>query len=206
MLSGGSVGSDCEVSLRWTESTDDLDPQFVIEYEVYVNGVEDHSPALRHTRTSVYANQNGLNTFAVAAVDSAGNRSELSRDRRNVPRLRLLGQALTHGAVPGDADLVRRHASGLQLAETLAGSAAWRSLAITSSSMCQASTILPSAMHMDVLIHRHVIALGDQQDDVDHLVGEGAGPDLQAGQVVVPTQGLAAGVPDQPRRQETERG
>jgi hypothetical protein len=77
VLFDGSV-SGCEVALRWTESTDDLDPQFVIEYEIYVNGVIDHSLALRHTRTVVYANQNGLNTFAVAAVDSAGNRSELS--------------------------------------------------------------------------------------------------------------------------------
>jgi chitin-binding protein len=80
VLSGGSVGGDCEVVLDWTESTDDLDPQFVIEYEVYVNGVVDHSTALRHTRTTVYANQNGANTFAVAAVDSAGNRSALSEE------------------------------------------------------------------------------------------------------------------------------
>jgi chitodextrinase len=77
ILSGGPVDT-CEVQLQWTESTDDLDPQFVIEYEVYVNGVRDHSTALRITRTIVYANRNGLNTFAVAAVDTAGNRSALS--------------------------------------------------------------------------------------------------------------------------------
>ncbi len=77
VLSGGSV-SGCEVMLQWTESTDDFDPQFVIECEVYLNGVHDHSTALRYTRTVLYANQDGVNTFAVAAVDSAGNRSELS--------------------------------------------------------------------------------------------------------------------------------
>ena len=70
----------CEVHLDWTESTGDFDPQFVIEYEVYVNGEVDHSLALRFTRTSVYATRDGVNTFAVAAVDSAGNRSEFSNE------------------------------------------------------------------------------------------------------------------------------
>jgi chitodextrinase len=74
VLSGGPVDT-CEVELRWTESTDDLDPQFVIEYEISVNGARDHSLALRHTRTIVYANRDGQNTFSVVAVDTAGNRS-----------------------------------------------------------------------------------------------------------------------------------
>jgi chitodextrinase len=78
-LTGGPV-DNCEVALDWTESTDDFDPQFAIEYEVYVNGEVDHSLALRFTRTSVYATRNGVNTFAVAAVDSAGNRSALSNE------------------------------------------------------------------------------------------------------------------------------
>jgi chitodextrinase len=72
--------SGCEVELQWTESTDDFDPQFAIEYEIYLNGVHVDSTALRFTRTIVYANQNGVNTFAVAAVDSAGNRSLLSNE------------------------------------------------------------------------------------------------------------------------------
>ena len=71
---------NCEVHLDWTESTDDFDPQFVIEYEIYVNGEHDHSLALRFTKTSVYATRNGVNTFAVTAVDSAGNRSEFSEE------------------------------------------------------------------------------------------------------------------------------
>ncbi len=76
----GEPVDNCEVHLDWTESTDDFDPQFAIEYEIYVNGEVDHSLALRFTRTSVYATRNGVNTFAVAAVDSAGNRSELSNE------------------------------------------------------------------------------------------------------------------------------
>ena len=72
--------SGCEVQLQWTESTDDLDPQFVLEYEIYLNGVHVDSTALRDTNRVVYANQEGVNTFAVAAVDSAGNRSELSAE------------------------------------------------------------------------------------------------------------------------------
>jgi len=78
-LGGGPV-DNCEVDLDWTESTDDLDPQFVIEYEIYVNGEKDHSTALRLTKTAVYTTRNGVNTFAVAAVDSAGNRSALSNE------------------------------------------------------------------------------------------------------------------------------
>ena len=70
----------CEVQLVWTESTDDFDPQFAIEYEIYLNGVHVESSALRFTNRVVYANQNGLNTFAVAAVDSAGNRSLMSNE------------------------------------------------------------------------------------------------------------------------------
>jgi chitodextrinase len=72
--------SGCEVQLQWTESTDDFDPQFAIEYEIYLNGVHVDSTALRFTNRVVYANQNGVNTFAVAAVDSAGNRSLLSNE------------------------------------------------------------------------------------------------------------------------------
>ena len=70
----------CEVQLVWSESTDDFDPQFAIEYEIYLNGVHVESSALRFTNRVVYANQNGLNTFAVAAVDSAGNRSLMSNE------------------------------------------------------------------------------------------------------------------------------
>jgi chitodextrinase len=67
---------DCEVELSWAESTDDLDPQWLIEYEIYVNDVYDHSLALRYTRTIVYGTNDGPNTFKVIAVDTAGNKSD----------------------------------------------------------------------------------------------------------------------------------
>jgi hypothetical protein len=73
----GSWG-DCEVELNWAESSDDLDPAFVIEYQIFLNGVYDHSTSLRFTRTIVYGNQNGVNTFGLVAVDTAGNRSEMA--------------------------------------------------------------------------------------------------------------------------------
>jgi chitodextrinase len=77
---GTGYVSGCEVQLQWTESTDDFDPQFAIEYEIYLNGVHVDSTALRLTNRVVYADQDGVNTFAVAAVDSAGNRSLLSNE------------------------------------------------------------------------------------------------------------------------------
>lgn len=65
----------CEVELNWDESTDDKDPQWLIEYEVYVNEVYDHSTSQRYTRTIVYGTVDGVNTFSVFAVDTAGNKS-----------------------------------------------------------------------------------------------------------------------------------
>jgi hypothetical protein len=40
-----------------------------------VNDVLDHTLSLRTTRTIVYGTLDGPNTFAVVAVDSAGNKS-----------------------------------------------------------------------------------------------------------------------------------
>ena len=65
----------CETELTWDESTDDVDPQWVLEYQVHVNDVLDHTLSLRTTRTIVYGTLDGPNTFAVVAVDSAGNES-----------------------------------------------------------------------------------------------------------------------------------
>ena len=76
-LGGGGFG-DCEAELYWSESTDDLDPQWLIEYQVFINGVYDHSTSQRHLRTIVYGTRNGANTFGVVAVDTAGNRSEMA--------------------------------------------------------------------------------------------------------------------------------
>ena len=65
---------DGETWLFWQQSTDNVDPQSVIRYDVYVNGVLDHS-LLGYNQTVVYGNAGALNTYQVIAVDSAGNQS-----------------------------------------------------------------------------------------------------------------------------------
>ena len=50
---------DCGVEMDWDESTDDFDPQWLIEYEVYANDVYDHSTSQRFTRTIVYGTSPG---------------------------------------------------------------------------------------------------------------------------------------------------
>lgn len=68
-----------EVVLAWNQSTDDVDPQSAIEYEVYVNGVL--SPLAVQTgvgQSFAYGTNNGLNTFVVKAVDRSGNTSSPS--------------------------------------------------------------------------------------------------------------------------------
>jgi large repetitive protein len=65
---------DNEISLRWTASTDDHDPQNLLRYDVAVNGVVDDITVGGRTQTIVYG-VNGQNLVTVEAVDTAGNRS-----------------------------------------------------------------------------------------------------------------------------------
>ena len=68
-----------EVWLAWDQSTDDVDAQSAIEYEVYVNGAL--SPLAVDTgvgRSFAYGTIHGLNSFVVKAVDRSGNTSEPS--------------------------------------------------------------------------------------------------------------------------------
>ncbi|HJV09223.1 MAG TPA: fibronectin type III domain-containing protein [Acidimicrobiales bacterium] len=68
-----------EVWLAWTQSTDNVDPQSAIEYEVYINGVL--SPLGVDTgvgRSFAYGTNHGLNSFVVRAVDRSGNTSGAS--------------------------------------------------------------------------------------------------------------------------------
>lgn len=68
-----------EVWLAWTQSTDDVDPQSAVEYEVYVNGAL--SPLAVDTgvgRSFAYGTNHGANTFLVKAVDRTGNTSPAS--------------------------------------------------------------------------------------------------------------------------------
>jgi len=74
---GWDVGDGArEINLFWTESFDNQTPQASIVYEVYQNGVLDHTTG--GDRTILYATQGGENTFTIIAVDNAGNRSEPS--------------------------------------------------------------------------------------------------------------------------------
>jgi hypothetical protein len=75
------VGSNgCpEFFVGWTQSTDDTDPQSLIEYEIYVNGVlSPLAVSAGVDQDFVYATASGENTFTVKAVDQAGNTSAAS--------------------------------------------------------------------------------------------------------------------------------
>ena len=72
----GFDGGCGEAWLSWTQSTDNVDPQFTIRYETFVNGVfRPESAVIGYGQTIAYAAVEGSNTFQVFAVDSAGNRS-----------------------------------------------------------------------------------------------------------------------------------
>jgi chitinase len=76
-LSGGGMNDgSTEIDLTWNQSTDDLDPQWVIKYNVYVNGVL--TDTVVGTGRSIIYGVFGVNTVTVEAVDSAGNKSALT--------------------------------------------------------------------------------------------------------------------------------
>jgi len=74
LTDNGMSFQDGETWLFWQQSTDNVDPQSAIRYDVYVNGVLDHS-LQGADRTILYGNPGVFNTYQVIAVDSAGNQS-----------------------------------------------------------------------------------------------------------------------------------
>jgi hypothetical protein len=75
----------CEFWVGWTQATDDTDPQFAIEYEIYVNGVlSPLAVGAGIDRDFVYGTAGGENTFTVKAVDRAGNTSAASNPATDV--------------------------------------------------------------------------------------------------------------------------
>jgi chitodextrinase len=66
-----------EVDVRWTQSTDDQDPQSAIRYRIFINGEPDPVgfDAIGTGRAITYGVVDGLNTFVLRAFDSAGNAS-----------------------------------------------------------------------------------------------------------------------------------
>ncbi|HXD11499.1 MAG TPA: fibronectin type III domain-containing protein [Anaerolineales bacterium] len=74
LTDNGMSFPDGETWLFWQQSTDNVDPQSVIRYDVYVNGTLDHS-LVGADRTILYGSPDAINTYQVIAVDSAGNQS-----------------------------------------------------------------------------------------------------------------------------------
>jgi chitodextrinase len=72
---GGDVGG-LELNIFWGQSFDNQTPQASIAYEIYLNGVLDHTTT--GDRAVLYTTQFGENTVTLIAVDRAGNRSEPS--------------------------------------------------------------------------------------------------------------------------------
>jgi chitodextrinase len=68
--------NSCEVVVRWTQSTDEQDPQSAIRYELFDNGILDQSFGfvIGADRQVTYGFE-GTNTWVLHAIDSAGNRS-----------------------------------------------------------------------------------------------------------------------------------
>ena len=69
---GGDVGG-LELNIFWGPSFDNQTPQASIAYEIYLNGVLDHTTT--GERAVLYTTQVGDNIVTLIAVDSAGNRS-----------------------------------------------------------------------------------------------------------------------------------
>jgi chitodextrinase len=68
---------DQEMNVTWGESTDDVDPQDALRYEVFVNGVL--ADVVFGTGSSISYGVFGTNIVEVFAIDAAGNRSEPAR-------------------------------------------------------------------------------------------------------------------------------
>jgi Fibronectin type III domain len=70
-----------EFYIGWTQSTDDVDPQYAIEYEIYVNGVlSPLAVSAGVDQDFVYARPECENVFVVKAVDRTGNTSGPSNE------------------------------------------------------------------------------------------------------------------------------
>jgi chitodextrinase len=77
---GGTSWCPEEIELRWTQSTDDVDPPAAVEYEVRINGrINDVLPYF--SKVVIYTEIPGANTVTIVAVDQAGNASAPSNAR-----------------------------------------------------------------------------------------------------------------------------
>ena len=69
-----------EVWLDWDQSTDNSDPQSLILYDVYVNGVFSEHAAVGYGSTVTYCQGEGPNRITMRAVDTSGNASGFSNE------------------------------------------------------------------------------------------------------------------------------
>jgi hypothetical protein len=70
-----------EIWLDWEESTDDTDPQSLIPYEVFINGVLNQlGTTIGAPETVAYCQGSGLNTIKIRAVDTSGNASAFGNE------------------------------------------------------------------------------------------------------------------------------
>ena len=76
-------GGGTEIQVMWAASTDNVTPQNVIIYEIYVNGVHENT-AIGTTQTHAYGVV-GDNVVTVIAIDEAGNRSTAGRTTVFIP-------------------------------------------------------------------------------------------------------------------------
>jgi hypothetical protein len=72
-VSAYAIDGARELLVTWTQSTDNVDPQAAITYEIFLNGVRDDVQVGRGQST-VYGVP-GENTLTVVAIDANGNRS-----------------------------------------------------------------------------------------------------------------------------------
>jgi len=75
---------DLEMQVWWTASTDDVTPQNVIVYEIYVNGVHENTAIGRNMTPSAYG-VHGNNVITVTAIDEAGNWSTAGETSLFIP-------------------------------------------------------------------------------------------------------------------------
>ena len=75
---------DLEMQVWWGASSDDVTPQKVIVYEIFVNGVHENTAIGTHMTPSAYG-VFGENVITVVAIDEAGNRSVAGRTTLVLP-------------------------------------------------------------------------------------------------------------------------
>ena len=74
-LWGGNTGDGSgEIDLSWGPATDDITPRPLMRYDIFLNGVIDHS-LVGYENAVLYGELGRENTVEVVAVDEAGNRS-----------------------------------------------------------------------------------------------------------------------------------